>query len=230
MITLLNMNVVEIYDHVSRIRLLYNLKKRRIFARIIIWTNNFMQNRRVILVINSDTTTINNVNVDISQDSFIFFVLYLFYNADLLKLLKSSFRRIATLDFVNDINILTYEFNITSNCRILKEMHAHCETWTRRHEIIFASIKYELIHLTRNSKKFEMQTIVRICDVVKQFFNQIRVLKMQIDIKFKWRTYVKNNNKKWSLKRWRYRISSSSFKKRVLSKLDWFTKRSLNQL
>jgi hypothetical protein len=78
----------------------------------------------------------------------------------------------------------------------LKKMHAHCETWTRRHEIVFASIKYELIHLTRNSRKFDMQTIIRICDVVKQSSSQIRVLKMQIDIKFKWRTHVKNIQKK----------------------------------
>jgi hypothetical protein len=167
-ITLLSMNVVEIYDHVSKARLLHNLKKRRILTWIIAWTNNFMQNRRITFAINSDTTTMNNVNVDISQNSFVFFILYLFYNADLLKLLKRSFRRIAALDFVNDINILTYEFNITNNCRILKKMHAHCETWARRHEVVFASIKYELIHLTRNSKKFDMQTTVRICDVVKQ--------------------------------------------------------------
>jgi hypothetical protein len=116
-----------------------------------------------------------------------------------LKLLKRSFRRVATLNFVNDINILTYEFNMTSNCLILKEMHAHYETWTRRHEIVFASIKYELIHLTKNSRKFDMQTIVRICDVVKQFFNQIRVLRMQIDIKLKRRTHVKNIKKKMIL-------------------------------
>jgi hypothetical protein len=196
MITLLSMNVVEIYDHVSKVRLLHNLKKRRISAWIIIWTNSFMQKRRITLVIDNDTTTMSNVNVDISQNSFVSFILYLFYNADFLKLLKRSFRQVAALNFVNEINILTYEINITSNCRILKKMHAHCETWTRRHEIVFASIKYELIHLTRNSKKFDMQTIVRICDVVKRFFNQIRVLRMQIDIKLKWRTHVKSIQKK----------------------------------
>ncbi len=171
-------------------------EKRRIFTWIIVWTNSFMQDRRIILAINNDTTTMSNVNVDISQNSFVFFILYLFYNANLLKSLKRFFRRIAALNFVNDINILTYEFNITSNCRILKKMHAHCETWTRRHEIVFALIKYEFIHLTRNSKKFDMQIIVRICDIVKQSFNQIRVLRMQIDIKFKWKTHVKNIQKK----------------------------------
>ncbi len=127
-IMLLSMNVVEAYDHVSKARLLHNLRKRRIFTWIIVWTNNFMQNRRITFAINSDTTTMNNVNVDISQNSFVSFILYLFYNTDLLKLLKRSFRRVAALNFVNDINILTYESSITSNCRILKEMHAHCET------------------------------------------------------------------------------------------------------
>jgi hypothetical protein len=106
----------------------------------------------------------------------------------------------------------------------LKEMHAHCETWARRYEIVFASIKYDFIHLTRNSRKFDMQTIVRICDVVKQSFNQIRVLKVQIDIKFKWRCHVKNIQKKWSLKRWRCHVSSFSSERRVLSKHVWFTK------
>jgi hypothetical protein len=70
----------------------------------------------------------NNVNDDLSQDFLISFILYLFYNVDFLKLLKRSFRRVVVLIFVNDINILTYEFNITSNCRVLKKMHAHCET------------------------------------------------------------------------------------------------------
>jgi hypothetical protein len=54
-ITLLSINVVEAYDHVSRTRLLHNLKKRRILTWIIIWTNSFMQDRRITLAINSDT-------------------------------------------------------------------------------------------------------------------------------------------------------------------------------
>jgi hypothetical protein len=45
--TLLNMNVVEAYDHVSRERLLHNLKKKRISIWIIDWADNFMQNRRI---------------------------------------------------------------------------------------------------------------------------------------------------------------------------------------
>ncbi len=132
----------------------------------------------------------NNVNVDISQNSFVSLIFYLFYNVNFLKLLKHSSRRVVALNFVNDINIFTYDFNITSNCRVLKKMHAHCETWKSRHEVVFASIEYEFIHFARNSKTFNIQTIVRICDIVKQFINQIRVLSVHIDKKLKWRTHV----------------------------------------
>jgi hypothetical protein len=104
-------------------------------------------------------------------------ILYLFYNANLLKLLEQSFRKITIIDFVNDINILIYDINTINNFRLLKEIHEHCLLWSRRHEVIFASIKYELIHFVKNTAKFDMQTSIKICDVVKQSMSQIRMLR-----------------------------------------------------
>ncbi len=138
----------------------------------------------------------SNVNVDISQKSSMSSILYLFYNANLLKLFEQSSRKMIVIDFVNDINILIYNINTISNCRLLKKMHEHCLLWSRRHEIVFASIKYELIHLTRNIAKFDMQTSIKICDVVKQSFNHVRVLSVQIDNKLKWNAHLRNVQKK----------------------------------
>jgi hypothetical protein len=104
-ITLLSMNVIDMYNYVSKERLLHNLKKKIISTWIIAWTNNFLQNRRIHFVIEDETTILNNVNVDISQRSSISFILYLFYNVNLFKLLKRFFRRMIVIDFVNDINI-----------------------------------------------------------------------------------------------------------------------------
>jgi hypothetical protein len=100
------------------------------------------------------------------------------------------------IDFVNDINILIYDINTINNCRLLKKMHEHCLLWNRHHEIVFTSIKYELIHLTRNIAKFDMQTSIKICDVVKQLFNHVRVLNVQIDNKLKWDAHFRNVQKK----------------------------------
>ncbi len=86
--TLLSMNVIEAYDHVSRERLLHNLKKRRISTWIVIWTNSFMQDKRISLIVKAKQTIMSNVNVDISQKSSMSSILYLFYNANLLKLFE----------------------------------------------------------------------------------------------------------------------------------------------
>jgi hypothetical protein len=154
--TLLSMNVIEAYVHISRERLLHNLKKRRISTWIIVWTNNFLQNKRISFIVKAKQIVMNNVNVDISQKSSMSSILYLFYNANLLKFFKQSSRKMIVIDFVNDINIFIYDINMINNCRLLKKTHEHCLLWNRRHEIVFASIKYELIHLTRNIAKFDM--------------------------------------------------------------------------
>ncbi len=190
------MNVTNAYDHVFRDRLLHNLKKKRIFAWIIVWTNNFMQNKRINLSVKIDQTIMSNVNVDVSQKSSMSSILYLFYNANLLKLLEQSFRKVTIINFVNDINIFTYDISTINNCRLLKEIHEHCLLWSRRHEFIFASIKYELIHFVKNIAKFDIQTSIKICDVVKQSTSQIRVLKVQIDSKLKWKTHLWDIQKK----------------------------------
>jgi hypothetical protein len=138
--TLLSMNVIEAFNHVSRERLFHNLKKRRISTWIIVWTNNFMQDKRINFIVKTKQTIMNNVNVDISQKSLMSSILYLFYNANLLKLLEQSSRKMIVIDFVNDINILIYDINTISNCRLLKKMHEHCLLWDRRHEVVFASM------------------------------------------------------------------------------------------
>jgi hypothetical protein len=81
-----------------------------------------MKNKHITLTIDDDTTFINKINVDISQDSSIFFIFYFFYNANILKLLKRSRYKIIVIEFMNDINILIYEMNTKNNCETLKKL------------------------------------------------------------------------------------------------------------
>ncbi len=60
-----------------------------------------------------------NANVNISQIFFLFLVLYLFYNANLLKMCNNIKLRISVTSFVNDVNILTYKELIERNCKML---------------------------------------------------------------------------------------------------------------
>ena len=68
-----------------------------------------------------------NVNVDISQDSLLSLILYLFYNVNLLKACDNIKLKINFINFVNDINILTYEEFIKRNCRVLNEIYNKCK-------------------------------------------------------------------------------------------------------
>jgi hypothetical protein len=55
--TLLSMNVIDVYDHVFKARLLHNLRKRDISNWIIRWTNNFMKNKHISLTLSILTMT-----------------------------------------------------------------------------------------------------------------------------------------------------------------------------
>ncbi len=107
--TFLSMNVIDVYDHVFKERLLHNLRKKDILNWIIRWTNNFMKNKHISLTLSIATMTSRSIKTNISQKSFIFSIFYLFYNVDLLKVFEKSSRRVAVVNFVNVINFLTYD-------------------------------------------------------------------------------------------------------------------------
>jgi hypothetical protein len=100
------------------------------------------------------------------------------------------------LEYVDDVNILIYEKNINENCRNLERMHKLCERWAIRHEFVFISIKYELIHFVKNSKKFDMTITIKIDSNTIQSKIDIRIFDVQIDIRLKWNSHVRKIQEK----------------------------------
>jgi hypothetical protein len=113
-----------------------------------------MKNKHILFTLNILKMISRLIKTNISQKFFIFSIFYLFYNVDLSKNFEKSSWRVAIVNYVNDINFVTYDIFTKQNCRTLKHFHQKCETWNRRHNVVFASIKYELVHLTRNYKRF----------------------------------------------------------------------------
>jgi hypothetical protein len=71
--TFLSINVIDVYAHVFKNRLLHNLRKRDISNWIIRWTNNFMKDKHISLTFDNATMTFRLIKANISQKSFIFF-------------------------------------------------------------------------------------------------------------------------------------------------------------
>ena len=59
---------------------------------------------------------ISNVNAEISQKFFVSSILYLFFNANLLKICEQSKRKTIFIEFRNDVNVLMYNTSTKKNC------------------------------------------------------------------------------------------------------------------
>ena len=130
------------------------------------------------------------INADISQKSFISLILFLFFNASLIEKCKALKIKIEVLDFINDINILVYNRFTEEICKTLSKAHDVCTKWVCTHDATFASEKYEFTHFTRKLKRFNMMTSIQIKSSVIKLKSDVRVLKMQLNMKLQWDVHL----------------------------------------
>ncbi len=123
---------------------------------IIEWTRSFLKDWKTSLIFDEQMSDMREINANISQRFFISLILFLFFNASLIKKCKALKIKIEVLNFVNDINILVYNRFIEEICRTLSKAYNVCMKWVCTHDATFASEKYELMHFTRKSKRFDM--------------------------------------------------------------------------
>ncbi len=133
---------------------------------------------------------IRKINADILQKSSILSILFLFFNASLIEKCKALKIKIEVLDFVNDINILVYDRFTEEICRTLSKAHDVCAKWACTYDATFASEKYELTHFTRKLKRFNMMTSIQIESSVIKSKSDVRVLKMQLNMKLQWSAHL----------------------------------------
>ena len=127
-------------------------------------------------------------------------ILYLFYNTNLLEACDDIKLRINFTDFVNDINILTYKEFMKHNCKVLNEIYDRCEQWSKMHDIKFSMTKHKLIHFTRTFKWFNMKVDVKLTKHQIDLKSDIRVLRVQLNFKLRWVTYMRHVKAKLVIK------------------------------
>ncbi len=71
-------------------------------------------------------STMREINADISQESLISLIFFLFFNASLIEKCKELKIKIEVFNFVNDINILVYDRFIEEICKTLSKTHDVC--------------------------------------------------------------------------------------------------------
>ncbi len=189
-IFMLSLDIIKAFDWVLHIKLLHTLKMRRMSSYIVKWARSFLKNRETLLIFNKRTSTMCEINADISQEFLISSILFLFFNASLIEKCKALRIKIEVLNFVNDINILVYDRFIEEICKTLSKTHDVCAKWAWTHDATFASEKYELTHFIRKSRKFNLMTSIQIESSMIKSKSDVQVLKIQLNMKLQWSAHL----------------------------------------
>jgi len=188
---MLSLDITETFDHVLHTRLLHTLKMKRTLNYIVKWTRSFLKDRESSLTFDEQISAMQWVNADISQKFLISLILFLFFNASLIKKCKALEIKIEVLDFINDINILIYDKITESICKSLSRAHNVCAKWVQTHDATFASKKYKLTHFTRKSKRFNMTVNLHIENLIIKLKLNVQVLEVQLNMKLRWDSHLR---------------------------------------
>ena len=193
---LMSMNVTGTFNTISYQHLIHNLQKQKIPKWIADWVKSVLTGRRITLSIYRQTTAEFQVQTSIPQRSSLFPILYFFYNANLLEICNKPDTNTITIGFINNVNMLAYSTSTEENCRTLERLYKECERWATKHGSVFAPNKYELIHLAKNSKNFNMTTTISIALETVKPKTDIKGLGLQIDCKLKWSAHIQQVQKR----------------------------------
>ena len=124
--SLLSLDITETFDNVSHHRLLHNLKQKKISKLIVNWIRSFLTNRETSLTLKRITSRLKPTETRIPQKSPISSILFLFFNALLIKRCAKTKLKLQIGEFVNDIHLLTYKKSTKTNCETLRKAHEIC--------------------------------------------------------------------------------------------------------
>ncbi len=189
-VSLLSLNEKNAFDNMTHSKLLYNMKKRKVSKLLLEFVKNFLKDQRIMIIIDDYMMMKRSMNINISQDFLLSSILYLFYNVNLLEACDDIKLRTNFTDFMNDVNILTYEEFMKCNCRVFSEIYDKCEQWSKMHNIKFLMTKHELIHFTRTFKWFNMKVDVKLIKHQINLKSNIRILRVQLNFKLRWVIYI----------------------------------------
>ena len=189
--TLLSLDVEGAFDFVSHARLLHNMRAKGVPSSLVEWTRSFLQDRMATLVIDGKAMAKRRVNTGIPQGSPVSPILYLFFNTPLLEACERLGIKVTPMGFADDVGLLAYSRSTEENCEMLTQAHDSCAQWARRHGSCFAPQKYELIHLSRTPRRFNMAATIDISGNEIAPKPDIRILGVQIDTKLRWGAHLR---------------------------------------
>lgn len=192
--SLLTLDIAGAFDRVNHQRLIHCLRQRRIPVEITQLITSFLAARSTQMKIGEYTTDpLQLTDAGIPQGSSLSPILFLFYNANLIEACHDPEHDMHSTGYVDDQCLLAVGSSTEENCVRLAIAHRKCNEWSRKHASQFAPAKYELVHLTRQPKKFNLNATVTIPgddpQVIKPALS-IKYLGVRLDTALKWGPHI----------------------------------------
>jgi hypothetical protein len=184
--SVLSLDIAGAFDTVNHLRLLDNLRKKRILLWFVRTVKSFLTSRTTTLLVDGEESVPHQLAAGVPQGSPLSPILFLFYNAPLLEAVYQPELPILPLGFADDVNLLSYGKSTADTCANLELAHEQCLDWARTHGMRFAPSKYTLTHFTRR-QGFDLQTPVRLRETTVQPESVVRILGLQVDSKLRWK-------------------------------------------
>jgi hypothetical protein len=178
MALLLLFDISGTYNNISKNQLLHNLQKCKISKNIVQWTKSFLSDKNTTLKLQKYTAPLAPIWTNIFQRSLILPILYLFYNANLVKVCKMPNTKV--VKYINNMSTLAVNQFAQHNCKTLKKIHQKAQKWAFKHGSQFAPAKYELVHFTKNPKKNSTHGL-HLPNAIIQAFSSCQYLDIHMD-------------------------------------------------
>lgn len=188
--SLLSMDISGAFDSVVPRRLLEVLKRKGLPYWFVKHIESYTNNRRTTLVLPGGESEVFRTGGGVPQGSPLSVMLFLFYNAELFDICRRPELGISTVGFADDLSILTYSKSTALNCRKLETVNSDCMAWAKRFGIKFEPTKYDLIHFTRATKRFDTSRGIQIGEAIIAPSQQVRLLGVYLDPKLKWKAHL----------------------------------------
>src|SRR5205809_2694702 len=187
-ISVLFMDVKEVYDHVSCNQLLKICKNLGLPRSLCSWIECFMNNRYVQLAFDENKQEKTRVEIEISQKSSISSILFLIYIRDIFSEINSM--QIRSSSYVDDIELVASSETIEENYLMLENAAKKLLQLQNQNNIQFDMKKIELIHFHTKRSIDNSNFSVTIRNNQMQSKNLIRWLGVWLDSKLSFKEHV----------------------------------------
>jgi hypothetical protein len=146
------MDVKGAFNHVSRTRLTKRLEELEADLQLIRWTDNFVKDRKVSLIINGHETAMKPTNSGIPQGSPISPILFAIYISGVFEEVEDETGAVG-ISFVDDLSWIASGANVTEIAETLEKCAKIATRWAEQNAVEFDIAKTEAILFIKKNQQ-----------------------------------------------------------------------------